>query len=157
MVLCLVSIVNAHVEIIIPRGSWERFCQPKPSGCVRHTSGVKVNYQMNSKAFYSLALRTMLNRLLHDYGKDSIATETHVRPKHNTGGIYIFALCGACTTGYNNGRNSVPCCNLTLSLQFFLISWQSLWKAISGALIETSPNCLTVIKRPQMRPGLTDW
>lgn len=51
MVLCLLSVVNAHVEIIIPRGGQrERFCQPEPSGCKRHTSEVKVNYQTNSRA-----------------------------------------------------------------------------------------------------------
>lgn len=62
MVLCLVSVVNAHVEIIIPKGEdWERFCQPKPSGCERHTSGVKVNYQMNSLAFSSPALKNKPN------------------------------------------------------------------------------------------------
>ena len=46
MVLCLVSVVNAHVEIIIPTGHRERFGRPKPSGCSRHTSEVKVKYQI---------------------------------------------------------------------------------------------------------------
>lgn len=51
MVLCLLSVVNAHVEIIIPGGGQrERFCQLEPSGCKRHTSEVKVNYQTNSRA-----------------------------------------------------------------------------------------------------------
>lgn len=31
-------------------GQRERFCQPEPSGCKRHTSEVKVNYQTNSRA-----------------------------------------------------------------------------------------------------------
>lgn len=69
MVLCLVSVVNAHVEIIIPMGGWERFCQPKPSGCERHTSGVKVNYQMNSQAFRILYFKGYTSTLLQRHLK----------------------------------------------------------------------------------------
>lgn len=46
------------------QGDWERFCQPKPSGCKRHTSEVKVNYQMNSQAFSSLSLTSPYCTLL---------------------------------------------------------------------------------------------
>ncbi len=96
------------------RGDWERFCQPKPSGCERHTSGVKVNYQMNSQAFPSLALRTI----------PYYTVQSPCKPmwcKDRTANVlWYFSYFSAYTRGDYNGRNSPPCCNLTLSLQFFV-------------------------------------
>ena len=170
MVLCLTLVVNAHVEIIIPRRAGRGRPSPTASGQRRHTSEVEVTCQKNSRGPAALCtLYTWRTRLAprpwmqRFNGKLScLKFETHQKR-------WSPIVCLVFRDGWLTRLSSMKRLQKVIMITIYLYSTFHKRIAAQGKVNrqfsmtsklkskELVSSCTTVTKRPARRPDRTDW